>query len=366
MLRRRAFVVLPNPLIPYRNTPPMTASTPTLSLPLLEADPFADRLGEPLRAAAKITTLQFNLGLRCNLACRHCHVESSPTRTDPMDNAGGDTIDRVLDWLDQHERIETVDLTGGSPEMNPHFRRLVEALRDRDGRRDSPRRIMVRHNPTITTHVDRGSGERFDWIPDFFAEHRLEVVASLPCYLEDNVERQRGKGAYNASIEGLRRLNDAGYGRGDRLRLNLVYNPVGASLPPPQTALAGDYHRELRERFGLVFDELWTITNMPIKRFRHDLEREGKLDAYMGKLADAFNPDTVEPLMCRHQVHIDSQGRVYDCDFNYGVEMPNPAFEDRRLWQIPLDELERRLIATADHCYGCTAGAGSSCGGALA
>lgn len=366
MLRRRAFVVLPNPLIPYRNTPPMTASTPTLSLPLLEADPFADRLGEPLRAAAKITTLQFNLGLRCNLACRHCHVESSPTRTDPMDNAGGDTIDRVLDWLDQHERIETVDLTGGSPEMNPHFRRLVEALRDRDGRRDSPRRIMVRHNPTITTHVDRGSGERFDWIPDFFAEHRLEVVASLPCYLEDNVERQRGKGAYNASIEGLRRLNDAGYGRGDRLRLNLVYNPVGASLPPPQTALAGDYHRELRERFGLVFQELWTITNMPIKRFRHDLEREGKLDAYMGKLADAFNPDTVEPLMCRHQVHIDSQGRVYDCDFNYGVEMPNPAFEDRRLWEIPLDELEGRLIATADHCYGCTAGAGSSCGGALA
>ena len=340
-----------------------------IPLPLLDADPFADRLGEPLRAAARIETLQFNIGLRCNLACRHCHVESSPARTDPADNADGDAVDRVLDWLDRHPRIATVDVTGGSPEMNPHFRRFVAALRRRDADRTRnhrpPRRIMVRHNPTITAHVDRATGERFDWIPDFLAEHRVEVVASLPCYLQDNVEKQRGRGAYDASIDGLLRLNRAGYGRDESLRLNLVYNPVGPALPPPQSALADDYHRELRERFGLVFHELWTLTNMPIRRFRRDLERDGKLEQYMGKLAAAFNPDTVEPLMCRHQVHVDAQGRVYDCDFNYGIDLPNPAFADRRLWDIPLDELERRLIATADHCYGCTAGAGSSCGGAL-
>lgn len=340
--------------------------TAAFSLPLIDADPFADRLGEPLRAAPAITTLQFNLGLRCNLACRHCHVESSPARTAARDNADGDTVDRVLDWLDRHPVISTVDLTGGSPEMNPHFRRLVAELRRRDADRDTPRRIMVRHNPTITPHVEPGGGTTYDWIPDFFAAHRLEVVASMPCYLEDNVDRQRGRGSYNASIDGLQRLNAVGYGRDDRLRLNLVYNPVGPSLPPPQSALADDYHRELDARFGLRFNELWTLTNMPIKRFRHDLEREGRLDAYMAKLADAFNPETVEPLMCRHQVHIDSRGRIYDCDFNYGLDLPNPAFDGRPLWHVPLDELQGRLIATADHCYGCTAGAGSSCGGALA
>jgi radical SAM/Cys-rich protein len=226
--------------------------------------------------------------------------------------------------------------------------------------------VIDRCNPTIILHRDPRTGESYEWIPEFLATHEVEVVASMPCYLEDNVNHQRGRGAYNASVEGLRALNLVGYGSAPHLPLNLVYNPNGPHLPPPQESLAEDYRRELKERFDLVFNELWTITNMPIKRWRADLERSGNLNAYLDLLVDAFNPGTVDGLMCRHQIHIDSQGRLSDCDFNRALEMDMQGRDNQHLWDVRADELAGRLIATGDHCYGCTAGAGSSCGGSLA
>ena len=270
------------------------------------------------------------------------------------------TADRIIEWLRCNPGLETIDLTGGSPEMNPHFKRIVVAAK-RMGLC-----VIDRCNPTIVVHEDPKAGRPYGWIPRFLAEHEVTVVASLPCYLEDNVRAQRGIGAYDASIEGLRRLNHVGYGRDPRLRLNLVYNPVGAHLPPSQARLADEYHRELDERFGIVFDELWTITNMPIKRWRDELERRGELDDYMQLLVDAYNPETVDHLMCRHQIHVDSQGRLYDCDFNYALDLPVRAHEETHLWNVTLDDLVSRQIITGNHCYGCTAGAGSSCGGAIA
>lgn len=331
-----------------------------LPLPVLPQDAFEKRIGgDGLRAATVITTVQLNVGRACNLACRHCHVESSPTRSGADENLQAETAERILDWLAHNPGVETLDLTGGSPEMNPNFRRLVA------GARGLGLHVMDRCNPTILTHSDNG-GAGYDWAPRFLAEHQVEVVASLPCYLEDNVRAQRGRNAYDDSIEGLRRLNQVGYGVDPRLRLNLVYNPVGAHLPPPQARLADDYRRELRERFGLVFNELWTITNMPITRWRDELARQGKLQAYLQLLVDAFNPATVDGLMCRSQVHVDCQGMLFDCDFNYAIGLPTPGRERERLWDVTLEELAARRIATGDHCYGCTAGAGSSCGGAIA
>jgi radical SAM/Cys-rich protein len=332
----------------------------SLGLPILNGHGFRARFETELRAAPVISTLQVNIGYVCNLACRHCHVESSPARTDVGDNMDEATARRVLDWVLAHSAIRTVDFTGGSPEMNPHFRPMVETLVGEG------RSIIDRCNPTIISHVDETTGASYDWVPGFLARHRVEVVASMPCYLEENVERQRGRGAFDASVEGLLALNDAGYGHDPALRLNLVYNPNGPHLPPPQQDLEGDYKRELRERFGLVFNELWTITNMPIKRWRHELERTGALAPYMSLLVDAYNADTIDGLMCRHQVSIDPQGRLYDCDFNQALGMTVPASEGRFLWDYTAEELAERIIATDDHCYGCTAGAGSSCGGALA
>ena len=335
-----------------------TASTE--SLPVLSSEAFRNRFGEQgLRSAQRITTLQINLGLVCNLACRHCHVASSPVRSGEDENMSRLTADRIIDWLRSNPGLETVDLTGGSPEMNPHFKHIVaEARRMGLG-------VIDRCNPTIIVHEDAASGESYEWIPPFLAEHEVTVVASLPCYLQDNVRAQRGIGAYDASIEGLRRLNQVGYGRDPRLRLNLVHNPIGPHLPPPQAKLAEDYHRELDERFGLVFNELWTITNMPIKRWRDELERRTQLDDYMRLLVDAYNTETVDGLMCRHQIHVDSQGRLYDCDFNYALGLPVRAREETHLWNVTLEDLASRQIVTGDHCYGCTAGAGSSCGGAI-
>jgi radical SAM/Cys-rich protein len=253
-----------------------------------------------------------------------------------------------------------VDLTGGSPEMNPNFRWMVEAFR-RAGRT-----VIDRCNPTIIGYVDRRTGAEYDWVPEFLAEHRVEIVASMPCYLEESVDRQRGRGAYDASVEGILALNDVGYGRDPALRLNLVYNPNGPHLPPPQASLADDYRRELAARFGIVFNELWTIANMPIKRWRRELERDGRLERYLNVLIDAYNPATIDGLMCRHQISIDPRGAPYDCDFNQALGLPVRGANDRRIWDYDEDDLAGRVIATADHCYGCTAGAGSSCGGALA
>lgn len=331
----------------------------TIALPIAESAAFCKRFETDLRAAPKITTLQINIGLRCNLACRHCHVDSSPQRISEGENMTADTADRVMAWLSDNPGIETVDFTGGSPEMNPSFRRLVTHARSLG------LRVIDRCNPTIITHTDRRTGEDYAWVPGFLAEHGVEVSASLPCYLEDNVDQQRGRGSYNASVEGLLRLNAVGYGTDPALVLNLIYNPTGPSLPPPQCALENDYRRELRERFGIAFTGLFTITNMPIARWRRDLERAGQLDAYMDKLVAAYNPGTIDALMCRHQVHIDPQGRLSDCDFNHALAMRTPGHEDHHLWDVTLAELGNRVIATGDHCYGCTAGAGSSCGGAL-
>ncbi len=341
---------------PLDDRPFMPALT---SLPILHTDSFRQQCIPELRAAGEIRTLQINLGLVCNLACHHCHVESSPKRDSPQENMSAVTARRVADWIARNPQIERVDLTGGSPEMNPNFRPLVRRVRDLG------RHVTDRCNPTIIPYRDHRNTEPYAWIPHFLAEHQVEVVASLPCYLEENVDHQRGHGAYNASIEGLRRLNDAGYGRDPGLQLNLVYNPNGPHLPPPQESLATDYHRELKERVGLVFNDLWTITNMPIKRWRHELERSGKLADYMKMLAKAYNPLTIDGLMCRHQIHIDSAGRIYDCDFNYALGLRTPGPPERFLWDTTADELAGRPIATGDHCYGCTAGAGSSCGGAL-
>jgi radical SAM/Cys-rich protein len=333
-----------------------------IDLPILDQTRFRARFRDDLRAAPVISTLQINIGYVCNLACRHCHVESSPARVAPGDNMDEPTARRVVEWALGQPSIRTVDITGGSPEMNGNFRWMVEAFRG------AGRHVMDRCNPTIIDFAGRtaGGGEaRFDWVPEFLAGHEVEVVASMPCYLESNVDHQRGRGAYAASIHGLKRLNAVGYGRDPRLRLNLVYNPDGSSLPPPQAALEADYRRELAARFGIVFDHLWTITNMPIARWRHQLERDGILEDYMARLVSAFNIDTVDGLMCRHQVNIDPQGRIYDCDFNQAIGLRAPGMESRAIWEVSMGELVSRAIATADHCFGCTAGCGSSCGGAI-
>ena len=328
-------------------------------LPINGNPSFKAHFATELFAAEVISTLQINIGYVCNLACRHCHVESSPARTAEHENMSRATAERVLAWLREQPKISTVDITGGSPEMNPNFRWLVSSIRA------AGKHVIDRCNPTIISHVDRKTGERYDWVPEFLAEHQVEVIASLPCYLEENVEHQRGRGSYNRSVEGLLRLNDVGYGRDPGLRLTLVYNPNGAHLPPPESSLRDDYRRELASRFGLVFNDLYTITNMPIRRWRHELERDGRLEEYMTLLMNAYNPSTVEGLMCRHQISIDPQGRLFDCDFNQALAMQTPGVEDRFIWEMSESDLAGRIIATDDHCYGCTAGAGSSCTGAL-
>ncbi len=328
------------------------------SLPILKQQDFHHRFETDLIAAKQIDTLQVNIGRQCNLACRHCHIESSPALDGPDQNMSGPTMDRVLQWIADWPQIRTIDITGGSPEMNPNFRRLVRHCHKLG------RHVMDRYNPTIFNYADRRQGRDYRWIPKFLADNEVEVIASMPCYLEENVDLQRGGGAYEASIDGLRCLNDVGYGRDPKLRLHLVYNPNGPHLPPSQAALAGDYHRELKQRFGLVFNDLWAITNMPIKRWRHELERQNRLVDYMQLLIDSYNPDTIEGLMCRHQIHIDHRGKLYDCDFNYALELP-VILDAAYLWDVTPRQLGGRRIATDNHCYGCTAGSGSSCGGTL-
>lgn len=332
----------------------------TIDLPILDSERFRAKFETELRAAPVISTLQINIGYVCNLACRHCHVESSPARTAPEDNMSKETAQKVVQWTLDHPTIQKVDFTGGSPEMNPNFRWMVETFHEAE------LEIMDRCNPTIITAQNRATGEHYEWIPEFLASQKVMVIASMPCYSEENVEKQRGKGSYDASVEGLLKLNAMGYGISPELKLNLVFNPNGPNLPPPQESLAQDYKRELKARFGLVFNELWTITNMPIKRWRHELERNGQLEAYMTTLTEAYNAQNVEGLMCRHQISIDPEGHLYDCDFNQALKMKTPGFEKRFLWEMNADELAGRIIATDDHCYGCTAGSGSSCGGALA
>lgn len=316
------------------------------TLPRLEQTDFPDIRRKPL------TTLQMNLGYLCNLSCVHCHVAAGPNRSELMDRA---TIDTAIDFL-QRQNIRTLDVTGGSPEMNPHFRELVIAARELGVH------VMDRCNPTILEEPG------YEWAAPFLAEHQIEVIASLPCYSAENVNKQRGKGVFDASIKALRRLNDLGYGHPDTgLELNLVYNPVGASLPPSQQALQADYEQHLSDEFGIVFDQLFTITNMPIQRFGSMLLSKGQFGEYMDLLKSAYKAENLGSVMCRDLISVDWQGYVYDCDFNQMLGIPLGAAEQPRTHVGDLLEtnLTGTPISVAEHCYGCTAGQGSSCGGAL-
>lgn len=303
----------------------------------------------PLTRAAP-TWLQLNLGRRCNQACRHCHVDASPTRTERMSDAH---IDRVIDILRDNPSLELVDVTGGAPEMHPSFRRLVRAVRALG------REVIDRCNLTILQEPGHED------LAEFLAEQGVHVVSSLPCYLEDNVDKQRGRGVFDRSIQGLQTLNALGYGHGTGLVLDLVYNPVGAHLPPDQAKLEADYKVRLAEH-GIVFDQLLTITNMPIARFARDLHRKGDLQRYEALLASAFNAATVPGLMCRHLVSVAYDGRLYDCDFNQMLKLPTPRGTPRTLDDFgTAGAWAGKPITTGKHCFGCTAGAGSSCGGSL-
>jgi len=299
----------------------------------------------------RLDTLQLNLGYLCNIACVHCHVAAGPTRKELMDRA---TMATALEVAARHG-IGTMDLTGGSPEMNPEFRWLVAEARARGIH------VMDRLNPTIM----REPG--YEWVGKFLVSHRVEVVASLPCYSQENVDAQRGNGVFEASISALQELNSLGYGRPDAgLALNLVYNPLGPSLPPPQQALEADYKRLLYQQFGIVFNALFTITNMPIKRFGAVLLAKGQYEDYMALLRNAYRADNLKNVMCRNLVSVDYQGFVYDCDFNQMLGLPLGGGEARpHLRDLLAADGPPRKIAVGGHCYGCTAGQGSSCGGAL-
>jgi radical SAM/Cys-rich protein len=306
--------------------------------------------GLELRAAG-VETLQVNVGKLCNQACKHCHVDASPRRTEVMSE---EVASLVLDAV-RRFRFPVVDITGGAPELNPNFRRLVAESRALGAR------VMVRHNLTVTFEPGQ------DDLPEFFRGHAVEVVSSLPYFLGQQTDAQRGPGVFEKSIEALKRLNAVGYGaEGSGLALNLVYNPVGAFLPPPQTSIEADFKRELLARHGVTFNSLYAITNMPIKRFLEYLRRSGNEERYMRKLVQSFNPSTVGALMCRTLVSVDWTGRLYDCDFNQMLELGVDASLPQTIADFDPATFVARRIVTGAHCFGCTAGAGSSCGGAVA
>lgn len=317
------------------------------------------RLTFPDLHRRSVQTLQFNIGRLCNQACRHCHVDSSPARTGPEDNAAPQVVADVLELLAREPGLRVLDVTGGAPELQPEFRPLVCAAR-RLGRT-----VYVRHN--LTVQLEPGQED----LPRFFAEQGVTLFCSLPCYLESNVDKQRGGGVFDKSLQGLRRLNDAGYGSREDLALHLVYNPVGPSLPPSQRALEADYRRVLRDEYDIAFTSLLTITNQPIHRFRDDLERHGRLEDYFRTLEDAFNHETLDGLMCKDTLSVRWDGRLFDCDFNLvqglGVRKNGTAVPTtlRELLAQGARALQGHRIATARHCFACTAGAGSSCGGAV-
>ena len=314
--------------------------------------PLLEKIAFPPLVRGRLDTLQINVGYRCNQSCVHCHVGASPQRTEEM---AGETIDLVLAVL-ARRRIATLDITGGAPELNPHFRRLVRAARDLGVR------VIDRCNLTILEVAGQED------LAEFLRLQQVEIVASLPCYLADNVDKQRGKGVFDSSIRGLQRLNALGYGReGSGNVLNLVYNPQGAALPPPQEALEAAYRRELEGNFGVVFNRLFTLANMPIQRFGSTLISKGEFDRYMALLRHAHRDDNLDGVMCRNLVSVDWRGYLYDCDFNQMLDLPltGPGGARRRLESLLIDDLDRNPIRVAGHCYGCTAGQGSSCGGAL-
>ena len=317
---------------------------------------FAEKLGVhslSLRRA-RPEILQVNVGKLCNLTCIHCHVNAGPKRKEIMTR---DTIDRIIDWLAKAD-IPIVDLTGGAPEMIPDFRHFIMQI----GALQLPRHIIDRCNLTIL--LEPG----YEDLSEFLANNKVEIIASMPCYSAENVNAQRGEGVFEGSIAALQLLNSLGYGIDPHLPLHLVYNPVGAFLPPSQDELEVDYKRELKKHFGIKFNKLYALSNLPIGRFASYLRHKGKLEEYMELLVHAFNPATVSGLMCRSTISVGWRGEVYDCDFNQQLGMQwcsegesKPLF----LWDINPESLEDREIITGHHCFGCTAGAGSSCGGAI-
>lgn len=329
---------------------------PARQLQLLEAcgqPPFAQTLAltdlPPLRADG-IDVLQVNVGKLCNQTCRHCHVDAGPERREIMSR---ETMAFCLDALVRAE-IPILDITGGAPEMNPHFRWLVAEARHRG------RRVLDRCNLTILLTPGH------DDLPEFLAEQGVEIVASLPCYSAENTDAQRGDGVFAKSIAALQRLNALGYGRADSgLILTLVYNPLDPSLPPPQPALEAAYRRELSERYGITFNRLFTLANMPISRFLDDLARAGRHKEYLAKLVAAYNPQAVSGVMCRTMLSVGWDGRLFDCDFNQMLELDLAPGLPRHIRDFDAAMLSRRLIATAQHCYGCTAGSGSGCQGSI-
>ncbi len=311
---------------------------------------FEEKLGGAELRSAAIDTLQVNVGKLCNQACKHCHVDASPKRTEIMRR---ETVEACLNVLGKYN-IPTLDITGGAPELIPDFRYFVSEARKTGAK------IIVRHN--LTVMFEAGQTD----LPEFFAENELEVVCSLPYFLQQQTDAQRGTGVFDKSIEALKRLNAVGYGIDKKLVLNLVYNPTGAFLPPAQTAIEADFRRELKTRFDISFNNLYTITNMPIARFLDWLRRSRNEESYMTRLVNAFNPSTVSGLMCRNLISVDWLGNLYDCDFNQMLELPVAIENSQTIFDFDLKKLAKRQIVTANHCFGCTAGAGSSCGGTVA
>jgi len=305
----------------------------------------------PLITRGQLDTLQVNLGYLCNLSCTHCHVNAGPRRKELMSRG---VVDLVLDYI-RRKNIRILDLTGGAPEMNPHFRYLVEQAR--------AMKVEVIDRCNLMILLEPG----YEDLGAFLADNGVTITASLPCYSEANVEKQRGKGIFESSIEVLQKLNQLGYGRQESLQLNLVYNPVDLNLPPAQAGLEADYKRELDDKYGIVFNQLFTITNMPISRFGGMLLSKGLYHKYMDILKDNYAESNLATVMCRTLISVDYQGYVYDCDFNQMLKMPLLASDKPKphLRDLLDDNLDGRLIAVGEHCYGCTAGQGSSCGGAL-
>ena len=319
---------------------------------MLDTTPLLKEISFPEIQRESLSALQVNLGYRCNLSCIHCHVNAGPKRSEMMDRENIDGVIRIL----EQGKITQLDLTGGAPELNPHFKMLVEAASKLGVQ------VIDRCNLSVLELPEQQG------LAQFLADHRVEVVASMPCYLEDNVDAQRGKGTFSESIKGLKRLNKLGYGsREGGLVLNLVYNPQGASLPPDQQSLEVDYKRVLRESYGIVFNQLLTIANLPIHRFGSLLLSKGEFSGYMDLLQSAHQPQNLATVMCRTLISVDWQGYLYDCDFNQMLKMPLVDEVDDPLHLRDLLELslQQRPIQVAGHCYGCTAGQGSSCGGAL-
>ena len=297
---------------------------------------------------SRLQTLQLNIGRKCNQACRHCHVDAAPWRTEMMDEP---TALRVGEWIQRH-RPPVVDITGGAPELSEFFRYLVETARAIGAE------VIDRNNLTIIEESGYG------WLPEYLAAHEVQVIASLPCYSAENVNQQRGHGVFEKSISALKKLNAAGYGT--KLPLHLIYNPLGPTLPGPQAELEADYKDVLGRDFGIVFNNLYTLTNQPIARFAEDLRKQGKWDEYLELLANSFNPSTVDGLMCRTTLSVGYRGELYDCDFNQMLHLRMENGKALYLWDITPEHLENRAIETGIHCFACTAGSGSSCTGALA